>query len=511
MRTCGKSVLLLTLSLASSTLVARADEPAQALRERITNGLPTQQYPSVGWLIVEGAHSTGFCSGTLIGCQTFLTAAHCICTDESGNTFTGSACMAQASLVDPSNKYVYFENAGLFSVSKVAVRPDFQFAVRGDVSVLTLSSAVTGIAPSPINTLSQAPAGTPGTIVGFGLSSGSGNFDAGIKRAGSVVTSSCSTVPGSTHVCWTYKSPLGVPGVNSDTCAGDSGGPLFADLGAGPVLAGVTSGGNTECTPTDHSFDADVFVYHDWIAQQAGGDLGTASCGGLPAAGSPGTTVFAGSGTSSATTESQLFTVDVPASASRLRVALNGEADATFGLYVKRGGTASTTSYDCKSSSASPIQYCEMLSPGAGSWSVLVRRGSGSGPFQVTATTYATTTVTPSTCVPSATTMCLGSGRFQVQVAWKTPDGTTGPGHTVPLTDNSGYLWFFTADNVEAIVKVLDACSISHHFWVFAGGLTNVQATITVTDTQTGSVRTYFNPQNTAFQPLQDTSAFACP
>jgi hypothetical protein len=43
---------------------------------------------------------------------------------------------------------------------------------------------------------------------------------------------------------------------------------------------------------------------------------------------------------------------------------------------------------------------------------------------------------------------------------------------------------------------------------VFAGGLTNVDTTITVTDTQTGAVKTYRNPANTAFQPIQDTAAF---
>jgi hypothetical protein len=32
-----------------------------------------------------------------------------------------------------------------------------------------------------------------------------------------------------------------------------------------------------------------------------------------------------------------------------------------------------------------------------------------------------------------------------------------------------------------------------------------------VTDTATGVVKTYRNPQGTAFAPLQDTSAFACP
>jgi hypothetical protein len=114
-------------------------------------------------------------------------------------------------------------------------------------------------------------------------------------------------------------------------------------------------------------------------------------------------------------------------------------------------------------------------------------------------------------CVPTTTTMCLQGSRFQVQATFQAPGATAGQAQTVSLTDDSGYLWFFTASNIEAIVKVLDGCALNQHFWVFAGGLTNVEATITVTDTQTGKMRTYTNPQNKAFQPIQDTSALPCP
>jgi len=62
------------------------------------------------------------------------------------------------------------------------------------------------------------------------------------------------------------------------------------------------------------------------------------------------------------------------------------------------------------------------------------------------------------------------------------------------------------------VVKVLNACGFNARCWTFAGGLTDVNVIMTVTDTQTGTVKTYTNPQGTAFQPIQDTSAFAtCP
>ena len=59
-------------------------------------------------------------------------------------------------------------------------------------------------------------------------------------------------------------------------------------------------------------------------------------------------------------------------------------------------------------------------------------------------------------------------------------------------------------------MKVLNGCTVDAYYWVFAGGLTNVELDLTVTDVQTGQVRSYANPVGTAFAPIQDTSAFAC-
>lgn len=115
-------------------------------------------------------------------------------------------------------------------------------------------------------------------------------------------------------------------------------------------------------------------------------------------------------------------------------------------------------------------------------------------------------------CVEDARTLCLSGGRYQVRTSWQTSTGQTGNGNAVRLTSDTGFFWFFDSANVEMVVKVLNACAFNQRTWVFAGGLTNVQVTMTVTDTQTGAVKTYVNPQSTAFEPIQDTGAFAtCP
>jgi hypothetical protein len=115
-----------------------------------------------------------------------------------------------------------------------------------------------------------------------------------------------------------------------------------------------------------------------------------------------------------------------------------------------------------------------------------------------------------SACLPDSQTLCLLAGRFRVTATFDAGYGNAGTAHSVQLTSDAGYLWFFDSANVEAIVKIVDGCGLGGHYWFFAAGLTNVKVVITVTDTATGAVRTYSNPANTPFQPIQDTSAFSC-
>ena len=119
----------------------------------------------------------------------------------------------------------------------------------------------------------------------------------------------------------------------------------------------------------------------------------------------------------------------------------------------------------------------------------------------------------PQSCTAGEHRLCLNDRRFAVEVEWRDPQGGAGPCHAVALTEDSGYCWFFDSENVELVVKVLNACAPPFdHYWVFAAGLTNVQLGLTVLDTATGDLLRYDNPQGRAFQPIQDISAFdTCP
>jgi PKD repeat protein len=145
-----------------------------------------------------------------------------------------------------------------------------------------------------------------------------------------------------------------------------------------------------------------------------------------------------------------------------------------------------------------------------GTYTVSLTAGSSTG----TGTTTRQVTVGQGTggCTPSASTLCLNNNRFSVTANFRTLQGQTGAATGVELTSDSGYFYFFNAANIEIVIKVLSGCGLNNHYWVFAAGLTNVEVDLRVTDTQNGTVKNYFNPIETPFAPVQDTSAFeTCP
>ncbi|HEV8240296.1 MAG TPA: hypothetical protein VGS57_13080 [Thermoanaerobaculia bacterium] len=126
---------------------------------------------------------------------------------------------------------------------------------------------------------------------------------------------------------------------------------------------------------------------------------------------------------------------------------------------------------------------------------------AGASPFsdEVSATT--TDPEPPARCMPAADALCLGDGRFRVQVRWRNVHAAAGAvaqgaGGVIPAgngSDVSGYFWFFSPENVELVVKLLDGSSINGFNWFFYGALSDVEYWITVLDTLTQESRTYHN------------------
>ena len=124
-------------------------------------------------------------------------------------------------------------------------------------------------------------------------------------------------------------------------------------------------------------------------------------------------------------------------------------------------------------------------------------------------------------CQPDETTLCMNDGRFKAEVDWRDFDNNTGP---AMVTDGQRFEdggWFFfggstagsiNANGLDLLVQLLDRCTENNHFWVFTAGATDVEVTLTVTDTQMNQTRTYHNDLGMPSPAITDTSAFAtCP
>jgi hypothetical protein len=148
--------------------------------------------------------------------------------------------------------------------------------------------------------------------------------------------------------------------------------------------------------------------------------------------------------------------------------------------------------------SASPVSVADTLAlPGSapaasgGTYAMATRPAAAAGP-----------------CIPDASTLCLLGGRFQARVEWKnSAQAPAAAAPAVPLTDQTGYYWFFEQPNVEIVLKVLDGTAVNGHYWIFYASLSNVAYTVTVTDLQTGAVRVYDNPAGQLLG-VDDTNAF---
>lgn len=122
----------------------------------------------------------------------------------------------------------------------------------------------------------------------------------------------------------------------------------------------------------------------------------------------------------------------------------------------------------------------------------------------------------PAECVADETTLCLGENdRFHAVLEFDSGD-QSGFARTIPLavSPDSGLFYFFSQNNAEMLLKVLDGCDVPgfDSYWVFYAATTNVEFTLTVTDTEARVQRVYTNAQGNAAAPVQDTGAFAtCP
>jgi len=197
-------------------------------------------------------------------------------------------------------------------------------------------------------------------------------------------------------------------------------------------------------------------------------------------------------------------TLDGCAAFDRLWFFAAGLTDVATTLTVRDTWSGATRSYTNSGGTA----FAPVLDTGA------FRTCDAPGPATASTSSGSRIAPAPPRSTPAAgcdgpQSLCLRNGRFRVEARWRTVSGASGSGIPTSVTADTGFFWFFTPNNVEVVVKVLDGCALNGHFWVFSSGLTDVEVTLMVTDTKTGVAHEYRNPAGTPYRPIQDTQAFA--
>lgn len=112
-------------------------------------------------------------------------------------------------------------------------------------------------------------------------------------------------------------------------------------------------------------------------------------------------------------------------------------------------------------------------------------------------------------CVPQTTPLVFDGG-YNVRMCYETSEGTLGEGKAgVWASGQSGLLWFFTRDNAEVLIKVLDGCGFNNHRWVYVAPVTDLAFNLYVIDSQ-GNTWSHHNRLGDTASTRSDNEAFRC-
>ncbi|MEO8378936.1 MAG: NF038122 family metalloprotease [Acidobacteriota bacterium] len=335
----------------------------------------------------------------------------------------------------------------------------------------------------------------------------------------------CSEVEPNDTILLADTLTLGVPCTGS--AASTDSGTYTIDYDSGPdgkihdvfkITTGATGPVTVNLTFTNGSADLDVFLFavSGSSLTTLGSSTGTSTTEsfttGSIAAGtyyigvsaydgsSPYTLTVNGSAPPSGpAAPSGLTATATSSSVIRLNWTDNSNNETEFRVEQKNGG-GTFADIGAAAANATQINVTGFTAGATGTFRIRARNGSGDSGYSNEAS--ATTSGGGGACVANSTTVCLLSNRFRVAIAYVNPfsNPPNQPGNFLGdrllqgvQNPDTGLFGFSSAFAVEVVVRVQDTRPFAPRFDIYYGGMTDVGYTVTVTDTQTGTVRQYNN------------------
>jgi V8-like Glu-specific endopeptidase len=306
------------------------DADVSTFRPPIINGSVDSTHQAVVALVYEGEQ---FCSGTLIGPRTVVSAGHCL--RETG--------------FGASEIKVFFGttvggSGQMRGVAEAHAHPDYYVRSDGapmnDVSVLVLAQNAPVAPMAWQKTALGNVVGVSALLVGYGVTSAAAQTGNGTRRK---VTETIADEDGT----FLYYG-----GNNDGTCQGDSGGPMFVDVGGTLTVIGVTSFGDASCVQLGASTRVDAFA--SFISQYLSG--AAPGGGAAPAEAEPNDTQANANvvpapltvvGTIGSASDADWFQVTLPAGATlAAHLGMAADVDYDLGVYDAAGAVLAKSEND---------------------------------------------------------------------------------------------------------------------------------------------------------------------